>query len=65
MEKMFDEIFEDVMKMLGLKKWYHLFDTDNFKIVEERITMALGHNCWEDDEFVAWHKIMATDDDVY
>jgi hypothetical protein len=25
--------------------------------------MALGHNCWEDDEFVAWHKIMATDEE--
>ena len=58
---MFEQIFEEVMEMLGLEAWYELFDSDDFEIVEERISEALGYDCWEDEEFIAWHREMAED----
>ena len=58
---MFEEIFEEVMEMVGVKAWYELFDSDNFEIVEERISAELGYDCWENEEFVAWHREMAED----
>ena len=56
---MFEQIFEEVMEMLGLEAWYELFDSDDFEIVEERISAALGYDCWKDEEFIAWHREMA------
>ena len=56
---MFGQIFREVMAQVGAKAWYELFDSENFKIVEERITAKLGYNCWENEEFVIWHREMA------
>ena len=56
---MFEQIFEEVMEMHGLEAWYELFDSDDFEIVEKRISAALGYDCWEDEEFIAWHREMA------
>jgi len=61
MYEMFEAIFEEVMEELGLTEWWELADGDDFEIVEERITEALGHDCWEDVDFVAWHREMAED----
>lgn len=58
---MFEQIFEEVMEQFGIKAWYELFDADDFKIVEERISVELGYDCWEDKEFVAWYREMAED----
>lgn len=58
---MFEQIFEEVMKMVGAEFWYELFDSDDFETVEERISAELGYDCWENEEFVAWHREMAED----
>ena len=58
---MFEQIFEEVMEMLELEAWYELFDSDDFEIVEERISAALGYDCCENEEFVAWYREMAED----
>ena len=58
---MFEQIFEEVMEMVGASAWYELFDSDDFEIVEERISAELGYDCWENEEFVAWHREMAED----
>ena len=59
--KMFDEVFESVMDELQINEWYVLFDSDNFEIVEQRISECLGYDCWECDEFVGWYHEMAED----
>ena len=56
---MFEQIFEEVMEMLGLEAWYELFDSNDFEIVEEHISAALGYDCWENEEFIAWYREMA------
>lgn len=56
---MFEQIFEEVMEMLGLEAWYELFDSDDFEIVEEHISESLGYDCWEDEEFLTWYREMA------
>lgn len=58
---MFEQIFEEIMKMIGVNAWYELFDADEFEIVEERISAELGYDCWENEEFVAWYREMAED----
>ena len=58
---MFEQIFEEIMEMLGIEAWYELFDSDDFEIVEERISAALGYDCWESEEFVIWYREMAED----
>ena len=58
---MFEQIFEEVMEQFGIKAWYELFDADEFEIVEERISIELGCDCWEDEKFVIWYREMAED----
>jgi hypothetical protein len=58
---MFEQIFEEVMQMISVNAWYELFDSDDFEIVEERISAELGYDCWEDEEFVVWYREMAED----
>ena len=58
---MFEQIFEEVMEIIGVNAWYELFDSDDFEIVEERISIKLGYDCWENEEFIAWHREMAED----
>ena len=47
--------------MLGITAWYELYDAEEFELVEERITEALGYDCWECEEFIAWNREMAED----
>ena len=61
MYEMFDTIFAEVMVELGLTGWWELFDSDEFEIVEERITEMLGYDCFEDADFLAWYREMAED----
>ncbi len=61
MEKIFEEIFEEVMQELRITEWYILFDSDEFEIVEQRISDKLEYDCWECEEFVNWYKDMSED----
>lgn len=58
MFEMFDDVFEEVMDELEISDWWELFDDRRFEIVEERITERLGHDCWEDEDFLAWNRSM-------
>lgn len=60
---MFEMVFEIVMEELELS-WYELFDSEQFEIVEERITSSLGisvEELSEMDEYIAWTSEMAMD----
>lgn len=63
MTEMFEMVFEIVMEELELS-WYELFDSEQFEIVEERITSSLGisvEELSEMDEYIAWTSEMAMD----
>jgi len=61
MYEMFEEVFAEVMEELGLSEWYELFDSDEFAMVEERITERLGYDCYECEEFCDWERTMGED----
>ena len=58
---MFEQVFENVMEELGLENWWELYDSENFDLVVERISERLGHNAWDDPEFIVWQDTMADD----
>lgn len=58
---MFQQIFESMMEELGQENWWELYDSEDFDLVVERISECLGHDAWEDPEFIAWQNIMADD----
>lgn len=61
MMKIFEDVFEKVMEELSITSWYVLFDSDEFEIVEKRISECLGYDCWECKEFIQWQHEMAED----
>lgn len=57
----FEEIFVKVMEEKDIKKWYELYDSEDFKEVENAVTEMLGYNCWDSKEFCDWQNEMAMD----
>ena len=58
---MFERIFEEVMEEMGMTAWYDLLDSEDFEIVELRISTELGYDCWTSEEFVSWYRDMCAD----
>lgn len=58
---MFEQVFGEVMIEMNFDGWWELFDSDAFEIVEERISALLGYDCWDNEDFVAWHDEMCED----
>ena len=36
--KLFDKVFNEIMEELGLQNWWELFDSNDFEMVEQRLS---------------------------
>lgn len=36
--KLFDKVFNEIMEELGLVNWWELFDSNDFEMVEQRLS---------------------------
>lgn len=61
MYDMFEEVFAEVMEELALSDWWELFDSDEFSMVEHRVSERLGYDCHDCEEFCDWARTMAED----
>lgn len=61
-EDIFEEIFWNVAEELGITSWWELFDSEQFDMVEVRISERFGvADATEVDGFVDWYNEMAMD----
>lgn len=61
-EEIFEEIFWNVAEELGINTWYVLFDSSDFRIVEERIREYFGVSDEFDIEgYDEWYCTMCDD----
>lgn len=61
MFKVFEEVFEEVMEMFGMKEWWELFDSDKFSVVEGKLVEMFGESVLESEEFEQWVDEMSGD----
>ena len=56
MNEQFEVVFGEVMEELGIQKWYELFESEGFAIVEKRCQALEG---FDQEAFEAWEEEMA------
>jgi hypothetical protein len=61
MFEVFEEVFEEVMEMFGMKEWWELFDSEEFSVVEEKLVERFGKSVLESEEFCSWVDEMGGD----
>jgi hypothetical protein len=61
MFEVFEEVFEEVMEMFGMKEWWELFDSEEFSVVEEKLVERFGESVLESEEFCSWVGEMGGD----
>ena len=60
--EIFDEIFWEVADELNITTWWELFDSEDFKEVENRIAKAFDEaDATDVPFFLDWHNEMAED----
>ena len=57
----FDSFFVEVAESLGITEWYELFDSSNFRLVEDAIAKAYGVEALDSDAYQSWVQEMAED----
>jgi hypothetical protein len=61
MFEVFEEVFEEVMEMFGMKEWWELFDSEEFSVVKEKLVERFGKSVLESEEFCSWVDEMGGD----
>ena len=61
MYDMFEKVFAEVMEELALSDWWELFDSEEFSMVEHRVSERLGYDCYDCEEFCDWARTMGED----